>query len=417
MRKISRYTVLLSVAGLVILAALATQVPSVKSRLDWRMEIAKAYLRGVLQPAGQMPTAVAQATEVVPTDTPTPTTGPTFTPTATQPGPTATSTPTPTPIPSTVSLPGPEYEKQGANNCGPATMTMYLRFYGWKGTQDDIASVVKPVEDDRNVNVDELNYYVSTHVGWLKSDFRVGGDINELKKFLAAGIPVMIEEGMKLDKAYWPNDDWWAGHYLLLTGYDDASQQFLVLDSFYQNETTAPYKKLDQNWRQFNRVFIFLYLPEQEETVKSLLGENWVSMDASRKHALEVAEAEAKANPQDAYAWFNEGSNLVYFDRYAEAAHAYDSARSAGLPQRMLRYQFGPFFAYFQASRNEDLLAVTEYALKITPNSEEALLWHGWGLYRNGDQTGAVENWRAALKDHPGYGDALYALNFVGVTP
>jgi len=76
------------------------------------------------------------------------------------------------------------------------------------------------------------------------------------------------------------------------------------------------------------------------------------------QHALEIAQAETQANPKDAYAWFNLGSNLVYFEKYTEAAHAYDSARQIGLPQRMLRYQFGPFIAYFHAARYDDLLAV-----------------------------------------------------------
>lgn len=44
-------------------------------------------------------------------------------------------------------------------------------------------------------------------------------------------------------------------------------------------------------------------------------------------------------------------------------------------------------------------------------------MWHGWALYRKGDTTGAVEVWRKALSIRPGYEDALYALNFVDVTP
>ena len=39
------------------------------------------------------------------------------------------------------------------------------------------------------------------------------------------------------------------------------------------------------------------------------------------------------------FAWFNLGSDLVYFDRYEEAALAYDKARELGLPLRMFRYQ------------------------------------------------------------------------------
>ena len=111
------------------------------------------------------------------------------------------------------------------------------------------------------------------------------------------------------------------------------------------------------------------------------------------------------------------GTNLVYFDRYMEAAAAYDTARKLGLPQRMLRYQFGPFLAYFNGGRLDDLLALTEYALQRTPNSEEAMLWQGWGLYRKGKTADAIADWRKALQANSTYQDAIYALNFVGANP
>jgi tetratricopeptide (TPR) repeat protein len=98
------------------------------------------------------------------------------------------------------------------------------------------------------------------------------------------------------------------------------------------------------------------------------------------------------------FAWFNMGTNLVYFERYREAIDAYDTARQLGLPQRMLRYQFGPFLAYFHGSRNDELLALTEYALGVTPNSEEALLWRGWALYRAGKSQEAMDHFNQALE-------------------
>ena len=79
----------------------------------------------------------------------------------------------------------------------------------------------------------------------------------------------------------------------------------------------------------------------------------------------------------------------------------------------MLRYQFGPFFAYFHTGRNEDLLALTEYALKRTPNAEEAMLWRGWALYRKGEVLEAQWMFQNALTEHPDYADALYALKFL----
>ncbi|MGE5220861.1 MAG: C39 family peptidase [Omnitrophica WOR_2 bacterium] len=404
---------LLTLAGIALITIIIYNLPPVHTRMSWRVDLTLTYLRGVIQPAGSMPTPIPQ-----PTDPPEPTATATLvpTPTPTRPGPTATPLPTPTPIPGSVQLPAPAYEKQGPNECGPTTLAIYLHYYGWKGTKDDVSAVVKPDEKDRNVNVEELTYFARTHAGWLMTEFRVGGDIQRIKSLLAGGFPVMIEESFYDDKPYWPNDDLWAAHYLLLTGYDDASQTFTAQDSFRGPDQHVSYAKTDEYWKVFNRVYILIYMPDQEETLKSILGADW-DIDANRQHALDAAQAETQADPKNAFAWFNLGTNLVYFERYGEAAKAYDTARTIGLPQRMLRYQFGPFIAYFHSARTDDLMAVTEYVLNNTPNSEEALLWHGWGLYRRGDKNGAIENFRAALKANPNYQDAKYALNFLGVSP
>jgi len=79
----------------------------------------------------------------------------------------------------------------------------------------------------------------------------------------------------------------------------------------------------------------------------------------------------------------------------------------------MLRYQFGPFIAYFHSARMEDLNALTDYALKRTANSEEALLWKGWGLYRMGQKNDARRYFQTALDANPDYLDAQYAIDFI----
>lgn len=412
MLKSTGIKILLALGGLLVFAVLLYQLPPVNSRLAWRIDFALAYVRGVMNPVGKLPTALPPPEVRVVSraePTPAPTLSPTLTPTA---GPTPTATPSPTPIPSSVALTAPLWEKQDANNCGPTTLALYLRSYGWEGDQHDIADLLKPYREDRNVNVEELIYYARTHAGWLNSEFRVGGDLETLKKLIAAGIPVMIEESFELETQYWPNDDQWAAHYNLITGYDDTTQTFTAQDTYLGPDRKVPYEKLDEYWQSFNRVYIMVYPPEKEETIQSILGPQW-DVDVNRQHALEVAQAETEADPENAYTWFNLGSNLVYFERYNEAAGAYDRARDIGLPQRMLRYQFGPFFAYFHSRRMDDLQALTDYSLQITPNAEEALLWRGWMLFRNGDKNGAMTNFQQALTENPNYQDAQYAINFV----
>jgi tetratricopeptide (TPR) repeat protein len=410
--------VILAVIGLALVGVILYQIPAVNSRVNWRVDLAVTYLRGMIFPVKPFPTPAesivlpTQAATHTPTSQPTPVPDQ---PTATI-APTATSQPSPTPIPAAVQLPAPLWEIQGPNDCGPATLALYLRYYGWEGNQDNITQVVKPIPEDRNVNPEELVYFVRTHAGWLNAEFRVGGDLDLLKKLIAAGFPVMIEESFFFDQPYWPNDDLWAAHYLLVTGYDDSTKSFTGQDSFHGPNQVIPYDTLDGYWQIFNRVYLLTYLPSQEVALKAVLGDNW-DPDLNRQHALEVSQAETQSEPNNAYAWFNLGSNLVYFERYSEAAGAYDTARKLGLYQRMLRYQFGPFFAYFHAAMTTELLAVTEYALQRTPNSEEALLWHGWALYRMGKKNEAVADWKKALEYHPGYQDAQYAIDFASSNP
>src|SRR5690606_4593583 len=154
--------------------------PAVKSRLAWRMEVFQIYVKNIVDPVGPVPTALPFTPQPsTPTPAPTSTTvvqlPPTVTPTATFP-----------PLPAQVLMSSPAYEKQTPNNCGPATLSMALKMYGWEGSQSDISDVVKPILQDRNVNPEELRYYVRTRAGWLNLEYRVGGTIEILKRLLAA---------------------------------------------------------------------------------------------------------------------------------------------------------------------------------------------------------------------------------------
>ena len=214
------------------------------------------------------------------------------------------------------------------------------------------------------------------------------------------------------DRNYLINDDRWAGHYLLLTGYDDQTRQITAQDVLLGPNQIINYDTLEEHWQSFNHVYILVFKPEQADLVQRLMGTD-ADATANRQNALADAQKETQIDPQNAFAWFNIGSNLVALDKYNEAAQAYDKARSIGLPLRMLRYQFGPFIAYFHAGRIDDLMTLTKYALSITRVSEEAMLWRGWAFYRTGDKTSALTYFRNALDMHPGYADALSAIDYV----
>ena len=417
-RKERRWVFIL--VGLFVIALLGGlvlfRIPRINRAISWRLDIAVTYISMLFNPVEQLPTpavyvqpstVAVSATAVPPTLTPEPTQTPIYTPTPTL---------VPTPIPERIQLDPPPYneghDQQGVNNCGPATLALYLRFYSWEGDQYNISELIKPTSDDRNVNVEELVYYVRTRSGWLNAEFRVGGDLETIKKLVAAGIPVMIEETFETDRQYWPDDDQWAGHYLLITGYDDALQEFTVHDTEIGPNQKIAYTKLKKNWQSFNYVYIMVYPPKMEGTVQGALGENW-DPDVNRQNALQIARLETQMDPANAFAWFNLGTNLNYFERYTESVEAYNTARTIGLPQRMLRYQFGPFLSYFHSLQTDELIALTKYALKITRTSEEAMLWRGWAHYRLGEGDTALKYFRDAIKINPGYENAQDAIEFV----
>jgi tetratricopeptide (TPR) repeat protein len=400
----SKRLLLWSMAGIFLLGAVVYQLPSVKSRVDWRYEVWSTYIKNVMDPVGQMPTPVpstpfATFTPMSPTatlvDTPTPSS-------------------TPVPLPAQAILTSPPYEVQGINNCGPATLSMTLHMYGWQGNQTDIANVIKPLPQDRNVNPDELRYFVLNEAGWLRAEVRVAGDIHLLKELLAANYPVIIEEASTLlpEDANGPHDDLWDAHYLLVTGYDDASGMITAQDPLRGPDKKIAYDTLMSDWKPFNYLYMVIYQAQDEAQVQSILGPDW-DEGQNRQKALQIAQAATTADPSDKFAWFNLGATLTYFERYQEAAGAFDKAFTIGLPQRMTRYQFWPFVAYFNADRIDYLLQITENTYQVINGnySEEALLWHGYGLLRKGDNAGALADWNKALKVHPDYCDAERAIN------
>ena len=398
--------------GTILVGLLLTgiyQIPSVKFNLEWRIDAALGIVRGWMFPHDVLPTpSGATAITAPPTSVPSPTSD------VLQSVPSPNLASAPIPLPESVMLPSPEWEKQDWNNCGPATLAIALRFFGWEGDQFEISDLVKPDRGDKNVNIEEMIYFVRTRAGWLEADFRVGGTIETLKRFLANGYPVVVEKGYVIVSD--GPDNGWAGHYMLLTGYDDSRQVFVGQDSFIGPDREITYTDLEEAWKSFNHVFMYVYPVADPAPLESILGPDF-DVDVNRERALERAQREIELDPEDEFSWFNLGSNLLYFERYIEAADAYDTALILGLPWRFTRYQFGPYIAYFHSGRTEDVIALSEATLQRTAKAEEARLWRGWAYYRLGDVGAAIEDFPTALIINPNYIDAHYALEYLGVGP
>jgi hypothetical protein len=418
-------------------------IPPVHERLAWRVDEVRTRVKyffnppdqAVFQPGGgtnlTIETVIATTrAEYQLTLTPQAIVSPlaTFTP---QSGPTLVPTITSTPLPASVTLKGVKYEDQHNrwNYCGPANFSMALTFWGWDGNRDKVGKAVKPSDKDKNVMPYELQDFVTENVPKLSTVMRYGGDVDMLKRFLSAGFPVMAEKG------YYERDYTgkvgWMGHYQFVTGYDDATHEVVVQDTYNDGPNFhINYEEFMNGWRAFDYVFVVVYPVERENEVLTLLG-NLADQDTASRHALSVAELEGKSltSIDRFFAWFNIGTSHVALREYVDAAAAYDNAfsiynrlesNSTTRPYRMMWYQTGPYFAYFYSNRYADVINLATTTLEDTiasPDLEESLLWRGRAYYMAGQTNLAVNDYRAALIVHPKWQPALQALQDLGVQP
>jgi tetratricopeptide (TPR) repeat protein len=437
--------ILLAVIGSLILAIGVYNIPFINDKLAWRVDELRTQLIYFFRPPEEAVFVPEQVTPgatstLPPPQVRTPVRTPTIAPT--QAGPTLTPTITPTPLPKTVSIPGVKYVDQHNrwNYCGPANLTMALNFWGWKGNRDDIAKVVKPgIQDpklsfveqgksDKNVMMSELANFVIEQTDYNVVR-RYGGNLDLLKRLIAAGFPVVIEKG------YFERDAngkvTWMGHYLFVTGYDDTQQGFIVQDAYLipGKNLISKYDTFQQGWRAFNFLFMVIYPPDREKEILSLLGP-WQDDNWADQHALEIAAAEVKTltGMDSFFAWFNQGTSHVQLLQYSEAAAAYDKAfaiyptlgkAEIERPYRMMWYQTGPYRAYFQTGRYQDVvnLANTTFKTISTPTLEESLYWRSMAEFSLGDTKSAFSDMRETVRLNKNFDAGWIMLNQWGIKP
>ena len=425
----SRQSLLISslgILGLCLLSNLIYNLPPVHDRLAWRLDNLRVQVRRFLNPPEEVVfvpqeqvDAIVQGTLTAMAQTSTATSLPVQTET-----PVPLPSPTLAPLPPSASLSGIRHEYQQFNNCAPASLSMVLSYWGWAGSQYETRAYLRPsfAVDDKNVNPFEIVDYVEKNTAY-DALWRVGGDLETLKRLLAAGFPLLIEKGLD------PHDDAWLGHYQILSAYDDAARQFLVYDS-YEGPPEAygvSYDVIGQFWRHFNYNYVVVYPPERAAEVQAILGaDSDARLNYQNAAELALTEANSLSGREQFFAWFNRGTNLVYLQDYAGAAQAYDTAFTlyAALPQeerpwRLLWYQDGPYNAYYHTGRYQDVINLAHSTLVNVdkPVLEETYYWRGMAKEALGDRAGAIEDLTRAFTLNPNStpaGSELQAISSSG---
>lgn len=340
-------------------------------------------------------------------------------------------------LPLAYSIQGFTHEPQWWNNCGPATMTMALSYFGYTNNQQRAQDFLKPNIDDKNVSPWQMTEFVNTQIPEIPiyAMQRNGGDLDRLRTLLANDFPVIIEEGYDPPEL----EAGWMGHYLLVKGYDENARTFSTHDSYGGPNYNYSYAHIEDHWRHFNYTYIILYTADREAELLELLGDD-ADEFGNTMNALLRAISDAEANMNDPFAWFNIGTNyvnLAYLERengneetainnFNNAKLAFDRAREIGIPWRMMWYQFGIYETYYEIAQStaDEALATGLYAeiIRIAADTidnckdpdgicyvEETYYYGGLARLALGEEQRALTNFNTALQINPNFQPAIDA--------
>lgn len=247
---------------------------------------------------------------------------------------------------------------QSFNNCGPATLSMALSWYGIDVSQEELAGKMRPYQHPKGDN-DDKTIFTYEFVNWAKeyginAVSRVNGDIDLIKKFIANGFPVVVKTWLKKGEDI--------GHFRFVTGYDDEKGLIYFDDSYDGPNKKMYYYDFLSLWQPFNYAYIVLYEKDSEPFVEKIIGEDWIE-ENSWKNALSRAEKENELDPENIYPLFNISTLSYHLKEYERSIKVFEQIESR-LPRRMLWYQIEPIKAYYEVGNYDRVFEITNNILE-----------------------------------------------------
>lgn len=249
------------------------------------------------------------------------------------------------------------FVSQTFNNCGPATLSMILKFYGKEVGQDILGQQMRPYQipngdnDDKSIFADEFVTYAQKY--GFEALSRPNGDLETLKKSTANGIPVVVRTWLH------PGED--IGHFRVVRGYDDTRQVVIQDDSYQGANIEYSYQDFIDMWQPFNYGYMLVYPKEKEPIVQAILKENRDEKSAWQ-NALAKAVDEERSDPTSVYPIFNQSVAQYYLGDYKKSVELYERVDDR-IPRRMLWYQIEPIEAYEKVGDYEWVFRLTDWIL------------------------------------------------------
>jgi uncharacterized protein len=210
-------------------------------------------------------------------------------------------------IPNAKTIPSLGHVFQTYNNCGPATYSMVLQYSGIKKSQKELGDFLRPHQiprgdnDDKSVSMEEIAAHAQT-LG-LASYHRPNGTIEKIKQFIAIDQPVVLRT--------WLNSKEDIGHFIIIRGYDDATQTIIFDDSYYNPNRTTTYSSLETLWQPFNYEYLIITKAENVQAVNSVIGDD-LDIQQAWQNALTRSIQEGSIDSTNIYPQFNSARANYY---------------------------------------------------------------------------------------------------------
>lgn len=246
---------------------------------------------------------------------------------------------------------------QSFNNCGPAALSMALRFYGINVSQEELGLALRPYQvpggdnDDKSVTLEEVAEKAKDYD--LIPYLRPMGNDTLVKQFIAQDIPVITRTWLKKD------DD--IGHYRIIKGYDDNRGVFIQDDSLQGKDLEYSNSDYDDIWKKFNYEYLVLVPADKKEIAEQILGEDLNEVVAWEK-AKDNSLNELSANPNDVDARFNLSVAYYKLGNYEKSVEEFEKVENR-LSFRTLWYQIEPILSYFELGNDQKILSISERIL------------------------------------------------------
>lgn len=309
---------------------------------------------------------------------------------------TLTSLPTPIPtiqpLPTAKRLENPYHVAQTFNNCGPASLSMTLSYFGINKSQYELGLALRPYQnsvgdnDDKSVTLSEMAEKAQEFD--LLSYHRPNGTIELLKQFIANDIPIIARTWLHVDEDI--------GHYRVVKGYNDENQTILQDDSYQGENLLFTYDEFNALWSHFDYEYLALVPKEKKDIAEKILGKN-VDEEFAWRQAVQMNEKKLAKNPDDIYSRFNLSVALYYIEDYKRSVEEFEKVQYA-LPPRTLWYQREPIESYFQLGNDQKVFEITDSVLNNQNRAySELYILRGKTYLRQGNKEAVRTEFQNAL--------------------